>query len=98
MRINVPKFAQAHFWDEPPAGVVEFWAFRYKPPCEKGDLLEFYFGGTKVAEATVAMVEARGFSQCEHSGKYKNSWKVFWLQESFKDLREGNESFDAPKI
>lgn len=88
LRINVPTFAQKNFWNEPPAGHIEFWAFRYKPACKVGDIIEFYFGKTKVAEAKVAIIEAAGFSQCEHSGKYRNSWKVFWLPESFKDLRK----------
>ena len=91
----MPKFAQKNFWDEPPPNVAEFWAFRSRPDCKKGDLLEFYFGAKKVAEAKVAMIEAKiamieakGCSKCEHSGKFLNHWKVFWLSESFKDLRE----------
>lgn len=87
MRINVPKFAQKDFWDEPPTGTVEFWAFRSRPDCKVGDLLEFYFGSRRVAEAKIAIIEAAGFSKCEHSGKYLNHWKVFWLPESFVDLR-----------
>jgi hypothetical protein len=87
LRINVPKSAQRHFWDEPPPNTTEFWAFRSRPDCKVGELIGFYFGEKKVAEAKVAIVEAAGFSQCEHSGRFKNHWKVFWLLETFKDLR-----------
>ncbi len=88
MRINVPKRAQKDFWNEPPEGSTEFWAFREKPDCKVRDVIEFYFGSKKVAETTVAIIEAPGFSVCEHSNKFKNHWKVFWLPESFIDLRE----------
>jgi len=53
-----------------------------------GDKIEFFFEGKKVAEAVIAMIEAPGISTCESTGKYGNRWKVFWLPESFKDLRE----------
>jgi hypothetical protein len=90
MRINVPKWAQTEFWNEPPEGTVEFWAFRqFKGNiCRPGDTLEFYFGRRKVAEAIVAFVEPPGQSECEHSGRFRNRWKVFWTPESFKDLRD----------
>lgn len=44
--------------------------------------------GEKVAEAIVAKVERPGLSACEHSGRFKSCWKVFWDQEDFRDLRQ----------
>jgi len=87
MRINVPKSAQKSFWNEPAANTIEFWTFRFKPECKVGDRIEFFFNGKKVAVAKVAIIEAAGLSKCNHSGKYLNRWKVFWLPESFIDLR-----------
>lgn len=90
MRINVPKWAWEHFWQEPPEGTMEFWAFRSEPKCSAGELLEFFFGGKLVAEAIVAKIEAPGLSHCESTGKFRKHWKVFWTQKSFRDLREGS--------
>lgn len=88
MNINVPKWAEEHFWDEPPKGDWEFWAFRFRPPCEVGEILYFRFDKKKiVARAKVAWIEPPGQSKCEHSGEYKNHWKVFWQPESFVDMR-----------
>ncbi|MHC4617257.1 MAG: hypothetical protein ACYTEQ_05840 [Planctomycetota bacterium] len=88
MRINVPPSAREHFWEEPPVGHAEFWAFRFKPKCEPGDKLEFYFDGKKVAEARVCNIEPPGQSQCAGTGRFRNRWKVYWLPETFVDLRE----------
>lgn len=87
MKINIPKWAQEEFWDEPPADAMEFWAFRFMPKCKIGDLIEFFFDGKKVAEATVAVIEAPDLSHCDSTGRFRHRWKVFWQQESFKDLR-----------
>jgi len=84
MRINVPPWAYEHFWQDPAPGHSEFWAFRFEPRCQIGDLLEFYFKGKKVAEATVALVQAPGAGK----GGFRDRWKVFWRPETFKDLRE----------
>ncbi|MCL4501594.1 MAG: hypothetical protein M1438_07020 [Deltaproteobacteria bacterium] len=87
MNINVPSFAQAHFWEEPPEGHIEFWAFRFKPPCQMGDDLIFRFDGQPVAKARVAFIEGPGKSKCRGTGKFERHWKVFWRPETFKDLR-----------
>ena len=87
MKIQVPTWARAEFWDEPPADSMEFWAFRFQPKCKIGDIIEFYFDKTKVAEARVYDIERPGVTKCEHSGKFGSRWKVFWLPETFTDLR-----------
>ncbi len=66
---------------------MEFWAFRFVPKCQVGDIIEFYFDKAKVAEARVFDIERPGVSSCEHSDRFKNRWKVFWRPESFRDLR-----------
>jgi hypothetical protein len=88
LNINVPGWAQAEFWDEPPAGTIEFWAFRFPPPCKEGDKLTFKFNGKVVAEAVVSEVEPPRKSKCDHTGRFLRAWKVFWTPESFVDLRE----------
>ena len=87
MEIHVPEWAREEFWDEPPEGCMEFWAFRFRPTCDIGDTLEFYFDKTKVAEAVVFDIEIPARSWCGDSGRFGARWKVFWLPESFRDLR-----------
>lgn len=89
MNINVPVFAQDHFWEEPPAGSWEFWSFRFPPPCKIGDVLNFRMSGQIVARAICAKIEKPGESSCDRTGKFANGWKVFWTPESFEDLRKG---------
>jgi len=89
MNINVPESARDHFWEEPPVGYYEFWAFRFKPPCEDDDELLFRFDGKVVARAFVSFIEPPGQSSCESTAKFKHRWKVFWAPESFEDLRGG---------
>lgn len=86
MKINVPPHARAHFWEEPPPGAMEFWAFRFRPRCQIGEELIFLFDGRPVARAVVAGIEPPRISQCEGTGKFYNHWKVFWTQESFEAL------------
>jgi len=90
MKINVPPFARAHFWEEPPEGSMEFWAFRSRPACKIGEQLIFLFDARPVAKAVVAAIEPPGISCCDGSGNFFNHWKVFWKQESFEEL-------EAPK-
>jgi len=85
--INVPAGAVAHFWEEPPAGHEEFWAFGKRPDAEPGQGIEFLIRGELVAEAVVGRVEEPGRTKCEGTGKFGNQWKVFWPPESFRDLR-----------
>jgi hypothetical protein len=87
MNINVPAAAREHFWTEPQIGFEEFWAFRFPPKCQVGDTLYFKFDGVPVAQATVSRIEKPGLHECEQSGKYKNSYKVYWRPDSFKDLQ-----------
>lgn len=89
MKVHVPKSEQEHFWKEPPAGTMEFWAFRFMPKCSIGELIMFFFDDTKVvAEAIVAKIEAPGLSHCDSTGRFQHRWKVFWRQDTFKDLRD----------
>lgn len=87
MKIQVPEWARDHFWEEPPFGYSEFWAFRWPPKCKVGDTIEFFFDKVKVAEATVLLIEKPGSSACESTGRFRNRWKVYWDNESFKDVR-----------
>ena len=88
MNITVPDWAMEHFWEEPPEGSWEFWSFRFPPPCKIGDDLIFRHNKIPIARAMVAMIERPGQSSCERTGKFKAGWKVYWLPESFKDLRQ----------
>ena len=87
MRINIPNWAIEHFWEEPPQGHMEFWAFRFPPKCKIGDTIEFLINHKVVAKAIVHIIEKPGQSFCESTGKFKNRWKVYWLPETFIDLR-----------
>lgn len=96
MKIHVPFWAQSRFWNEPPPDSMEFWATRFEPKCKLGDKIEFFFkhgngagedGWRKVAEAVVDHTGPPRESRCEHSGRFWNLWKVFWRQETFKDMR-----------
>lgn len=87
MNINVPEHACDHFWEEPPEGSWEFWAFRFPPPCKVGDKLVFRFDGIPVAEAVCAKIEQPGESKCDATGRFERGYKVFWTPESFVELR-----------
>ncbi len=91
MNINVPLFARQHFWEEPPSGSAEFWGFRFPPPCKPGDSLTFKFDGVPVARAVVHSIVAPGKSKCDRTGKFNRTYNVFWMPETFIDLR-----IDAP--
>ena len=91
MKINVPEWAINHFWEEPPEGHCEFWAFRFEPKCKVGDVILFYINKKFVAQAIVALIEPPGKSECESTGRFKNRWKVYWRPETFIDLRENPE-------
>jgi len=87
MKINVPEAARDHFWEEPPPDTIEFWSFRFPPPCKVGDPLLFCFDKQVVATAVVDHFERPGQSKCEATGRFGGGWKVFWMPESFRDLR-----------
>jgi hypothetical protein len=88
MNINVAPFARQHFWEEPPPGSEEFWAFRFPPPCKVGDPLVFRFDGAPVARAVVSRIEQPGRTRCDGTGRFSSTWNVFWTPESFEDLRQ----------
>lgn len=91
MKIRVPAWAEDHFWDEPPEGSEEFWAFRFRPAVRVGDRLQFAIDGQVVADATVSRIEPPGESACDRTGGWVQRWKVFWSPESFRDLRRVNQ-------
>lgn len=86
--ITVPPWARDHFWDEPPADSVEFWAFRHRPSCVVGERISFRFDGREVASACVSRLEPPGQS-AGGAGRYRfaDRWKVFWDPASFVDRR-----------
>jgi len=91
MKINVPPQSRDHFWEEPSIpDYCEFWSFRWRPPCREGDDLIFLFDGIPVARAVCCYIERPGQSRCERTGKYGGGWKVFWLPETFVDLRNSS--------
>jgi len=100
MKITVDNSVLDHFWEEPPLGSWEFWAFRWPVKAKVGDPIFFYFNKQLIAKAVIALIEPPGKSECERTGKYNNRWKVFWTQESFekvhtaKELREWLETFE----
>lgn len=84
MIINVPDFAMNHFWEEPPDGSMEFWAFRFPVKAKIGDTIYFKHQKRTIATAIICSIEEPGTIACEQTGKYLNRWKVFWSNESFK--------------
>ena len=93
MKINVSPSQVDHFWDEPETGNAEFWAFRFPVKAKVNDLIEFYIDKKKVAESIIHRIEKPGESACDTTGKFKNRWKVIWLNKDFKDLR-GEDGID----
>jgi hypothetical protein len=89
MNITVPNKAIGHFWEEPPAGSWEFWAFRFQPRCKIGETIFFRYDDAVIASAIVAKIEAPAVARCEKSGKFWHWWKVYWQPATFKDLRKG---------
>ncbi len=81
--IEVPKEARGHFWEEPPAHNLEFWAFRDRPPVLINEKVYFTFDKMPVAETTVLKVEKPGESICELTGKYEKHWKLYWEPAKF---------------
>ena len=89
MNINVPVWAEAEFWDEPPPGAHEFWGFRFPPPCKVGDPLVFRMRGVVVARAVCCGIEPPGKTSCDHSGRFSTTYNVFWRPESFVEDAQG---------
>lgn len=88
MKIQVPEWARKHFWQDPPEGHCEFWAFSWKPKAGIGETIYFYFDNELVAEATIFKIESPNKSKCASTGRFENRWKVFWRPESFIDMRK----------
>lgn len=88
MKINVPKEAIDHFWEEPEEEAQEFWAFTWPVRAKVGDPIYFYFNKKLIASSIIDRIEKPGQSQCDRTGRFKNKWKVFWRNEDFKDERK----------
>jgi hypothetical protein len=88
LKINVPDAAMNHFWEEPPEGNWEFWAFTWPVRAKVGDYIYFYNNKKLIVMAVIAKVEKPGESECEKTGKYRNKWKVYWNSDSFVDYRK----------
>jgi hypothetical protein len=88
VNINVPRWARSHFWEEPPPGHHEFWAFSRRPRCKEGDEIIFRFDGQPVAKAVVAKIEPPGLTEGMGKYRFRTRWKVFWDPDSFVDLRD----------
>lgn len=88
MKINVPKQARDHFWEEPPPDSREFWGFQWPPKAKVGDPIFFLFDGVVVAEAVIHEITKPGIGKCERTGGFGSSWKVWWTPESFRDVRK----------
>lgn len=97
MNINVSKIARAHFWEEPPDGHWEFWAFRFRPRCKVGEEIIFRFDGKPVAKAIVARIEPPGLTECYSTHQFRTRWKVFWHPETFVDLRDQTKEGEIEK-
>lgn len=88
MNINISEESWPEFFHDYGADVQEFWGLgRFKPRCEIGDTIYFRYEGRVVATATVSAIGKPGQDECGHSGKFRNSWKIYWAPRSFKDLR-----------
>lgn len=84
--IEVPKASRDHFWDEPPEGNHEFWAFQHPVIVLPGEKIVFTFDEVPVAEAIVLRTEGPGTTECQQTGKYKDHHKVFWNPNQFRSL------------
>ncbi len=87
MKITVDDSLIEHFWEEPPEGSWEFWAFRWPVKAKVGDPIFFVNNKKVIAKAVIALIEKPGESKCESTGKFENRWKVYWKPESFIDMR-----------
>ena len=83
-KIEVPKSVRDHFWEEPPVGNWEFWAYRSRPNVLPGEKIVFTFDHAPVATAVVHHIEEPGKTKCENTGKYEKHHKVYWLPNSFR--------------
>ena len=85
-RIEVPKAVRDHFWEEPPEGNLEFWAYRHAVNVLPGEKIVFTFDGAPIASAVCHHVEEPGQFKCENTGKYEKHHKVYWDPKKFKRL------------
>jgi 2'-5' RNA ligase/ribosomal protein S18 acetylase RimI-like enzyme len=85
-KIEVPKGVRDHFWQEPPDGNLEFWAYRHAVNVLPGEKIVFTFDGAPVASVVCHHTEAPGQSKCENTGKYEKHHKVYWDPKKFKRL------------
>lgn len=93
MNIFVKEPHRADFWTDHSNGqdtsqLEEFWSMgQFKPKCEPGDPIMFWFDEQLVARARVSRITKPGEVKCEHSGGFARGWKVHWAWDSFEDLR-----------
>jgi GNAT superfamily N-acetyltransferase/RNA:NAD 2'-phosphotransferase (TPT1/KptA family) len=90
--IEVPKSARDHFWEEPEPHNFEFWAFRSRPTCLKGERIIFTMDKKPVAETVCHHVEKPGESKCELTGKFEKHWKAYWDPKDFKKYKTAAQS------
>jgi ribosomal protein S18 acetylase RimI-like enzyme len=86
MNITVPESEETHFWEEPAEGMEEFWAFRWPVRALVGDRIIFNLRKKPIAEAVISRIEKPGQHECSTTGRFKNMWKVYWTNESFKRM------------
>jgi hypothetical protein len=85
-KIEVPKSVREHFWEEPPVGNWEFWAYRHRPSALPGEKIVFTFDHAPVATAVVHHIEEPGKTKCENTGKYEKHHKVYWEPQTFRRI------------
>lgn len=89
MNITVHEAALDHFWEEPPPDSIEFWKFRWPPPCKIGDPLYFRLNKRVIASATVYEIIHRPRSYTDDRGvTFGPGFYIYWLPETFVDLRK----------
>jgi len=97
-KIEVPKSVRKHFWEEPPEGNWEFWAFRNRPNALSGEKIVFTFDAAPVAAAVVHHVEEPGKTKCENTGKFEKHFKIYWEPQTFRRLDGKTASFSDEQL
>lgn len=92
MNINIPPDSQQWLFQnhDRSEGSGAIWSFRWPPPCEIGDTLNFRFEGEIVATAIVDDIIPPGVCDgfAHHGKRYLQGHKVVWMWETFRDVRE----------
>jgi hypothetical protein len=61
----------------------QFWPQIYKPQCNPGDELQFFFNGNLLGSATVSAILAPGKCEIDPKGTYIKSWKILWNSSTY---------------